>query len=66
MGLPCSGNKGGHLLAFYEPSDGLEPSTPLYEEGRRVKLVGGCIVQLGRCWWRWWVVSGAHLSIASY
>jgi hypothetical protein len=40
--------------------------TPLYEEGPRVKLVGGCIVQLGRCWWGWWVVSGAHLSIASY
>jgi hypothetical protein len=37
-----------------------------YEEGPRIKLVGGCIVQLGRCWWRWWVVSGAHLSIASY
>jgi hypothetical protein len=39
---------------------------PLYEEGRCVKLVCSCIAQSGRCWWRLWVASGAHLSIASW
>src|SRR5512132_362462 len=47
-----------------KPSSGLEPETPLYEEGPCVNCLVWCIAQSGRAL-RSGAVSWAHLSIAS-